>query len=144
METIQDDEEDYRSQLEQSDQSDLSMIEDVDVLGEMAPLYLFLASSLNVELVYIILTGISKFSHLKSDGRMTSIDISQGAELVETETDSTLVFNSIDVGNAGQWSSSTLMDDLIENSFAGIQISKKQRDASRRATVRANSNSSAD
>ena len=141
METIQDDEEDYRSQ---SDQSDLSMIEDVDVLGEMAPLYLFLASSLNVELVNIILTGISKFSHLKSDGRMTSIDISQGAELVETETDSTLVFNSIDVGNAGQWSSSTLMDDLIENSFAGIQISKKQRDASRRATVRANSNSSAD
>ena len=141
METLQNDEEDYRSQ---SVESDLSMIEDVDVLGEMAPLYLFLASSLNVELVYIILTGISKFSHLKSDGRMTSIDISQGAELVETETDSTLVFNSIDVGNAGQWSSSTLMDDLIENSFAGIQISKKQRDASRRATVRANSNSSAD
>ena len=141
METLQNDEEDYRSQ---SVESDLSMIEDVDVLGEMAPLYLFLASSLNVELVYIILTGISKFSHLQSDGRTTSIDISQGAELVETETDSTLVFNSIDVGNAGQWSSSTLMDDLIENSFAGIQISKKQRDASRRATVRANSNSSAD
>ena len=29
--------------------------------GEMAPLFLFLASSLNVELVYIILTCVTKF-----------------------------------------------------------------------------------
>lgn len=43
-------------------------------IPEMAPLYLFLASSLNVELVYIILASISKFSHLKNDGRTSSID----------------------------------------------------------------------
>jgi len=31
---------------------------------EIAPLFLFLASSLNVELVYIILKGISHFAYL--------------------------------------------------------------------------------
>lgn len=62
-------------------------------MSEMAPIYLFLASSLNVELVYIILTGISKFSHLKDDGRTSSIDSSQRAELRETDSDSTLIFS---------------------------------------------------
>ena len=32
---------------------------------EMAPLFLFLASSFNVELVYVILNGITQFSYLK-------------------------------------------------------------------------------
>ena len=39
----------------------------------MAPLYLFLASSLNVELVYIILTSITQFAYLKQDERGNSM-----------------------------------------------------------------------
>lgn len=34
--------------------------------SEMAPLFLYLASSLNVELVYIILKGITSFTYIKS------------------------------------------------------------------------------
>lgn len=33
----------------------------------MAPLFLFLASSFNVELVYIILKGITQFSYVISE-----------------------------------------------------------------------------
>ena len=36
---------------------------------QMAPLYTFLASSLNVELVYIILTSVNKFAFLIKDAR---------------------------------------------------------------------------
>lgn len=32
---------------------------------EMTPLFLFLASSFNVELVYVILKGITQFSYIK-------------------------------------------------------------------------------
>lgn len=32
---------------------------------ELAPLFLFLASSFNVELVYVILKGITQFAYLK-------------------------------------------------------------------------------
>jgi hypothetical protein len=35
--------------------------------GEMAPLMMFLASSFNVELVYVILKGITQFSYLTCD-----------------------------------------------------------------------------
>ena len=34
---------------------------------EMAPLFLFLASSFNVELVYVILKGITQFSYVVQD-----------------------------------------------------------------------------
>lgn len=36
--------------------------------AEMAPLFLFLASSFNVELVYVILKGITSFSYIKDSG----------------------------------------------------------------------------
>ena len=39
--------------------------ESIDI--KMQPLYLFLASSLNVELVYIILKSISKFTDIERD-----------------------------------------------------------------------------
>lgn len=51
-------------QTEESQSSDYGTVESEENLAEMAPVYVFLASSLNVELVYIILTSISKFSHL--------------------------------------------------------------------------------
>ena len=36
-------------------------------MSEMAPLYFFLASSLNTELVYIILKSVSQFTYLLHD-----------------------------------------------------------------------------
>ena len=45
---------------------------------QMTPLFLFLASSLNVELVYIILTSVTKFVCLERANSIVSVD-----ELVE-------------------------------------------------------------
>lgn len=90
--------------------------------------------------MYIILASISKFTRLTGDqdGRASSVDSqTAGARLVEKELDSTLVFNTIEVANANRWSQSSLMDDLIENSFAGLQMTKKQRHASREALITA-------
>ena len=44
---------------------DMSEVE-VKKDAEMAPVFLFLASSLNVELVYIILKGVTQFSYIGS------------------------------------------------------------------------------
>lgn len=41
----------------------------------MAPLYLFLASSLNVELVFVILTSVTQFAYLKRDVRGYSLNL---------------------------------------------------------------------
>ena len=60
------------SQEDSQDTENEPIEEEKEVASEMAPLYLFLASSLNVELVYIILTSISKFSHLINDGQSAS------------------------------------------------------------------------
>ena len=60
------------SQEDSLDTENEPIEEEKEVASEMAPLYLFLASSLNVELVYIILTSISKFSHLINDGQSAS------------------------------------------------------------------------
>ena len=57
----------------------------------MAPLFLFLASSLNVELVYIILTSLSEFSKLKKseDGQsyFDCDDNVHGTEFVQVGED---------------------------------------------------------
>lgn len=91
------------------------MMEDEDVVNEMAPLYLFLASSLNVELVYIILTSISKFSNLSSDKLGKSFLRNSGLDtkLIETESDSTLIFSKIEVRDATRWSSCAATEDYI-------------------------------
>ena len=41
-----------------------TVIEQKEEATEMAPLFLFLASSFNVELVYVILKGITQFSYV--------------------------------------------------------------------------------
>ena len=46
-----------------SDKTDQDALEP----NEIVPLYIFLASSLNIELVYIILTSLSEFYKLKKD-----------------------------------------------------------------------------
>ena len=52
-----------------------SAIEENPAEKEVAPLFLFLASSLNVELVYIILKGITSFGYLdcNMDGQHCAI-----------------------------------------------------------------------
>ena len=47
----------------------------------MTPLFLFLASSLNVELVYIILKGITQFQYIYMD------EISQGSVVEPSKAD---------------------------------------------------------
>ena len=78
----------------------------------MAPLYLFLASSLNVELVYIILKGISKFAEVKTDRNGGSFAFEdercssylscdqENVRLEENGEDSTLVFDHIQIEDA--------------------------------------------
>ena len=53
---------DQISTLNDSCDTENSEIEEKE--EQMAPLFLFLASSLNVELVYIILTSLVKFTQL--------------------------------------------------------------------------------
>ena len=79
----------------------------------MSPLYVFLASSLNVELVYIILTSICSFAYLIKDenGRLTfdlratarsetSVKCNQ-AEVLDEGEDSSLLLREIQIENAG-------------------------------------------
>ena len=52
-----------------ANRGDRQGVEQEDEKGvELSPLYLFLASSLNVELVFVILKSISLFASVKSDG----------------------------------------------------------------------------
>lgn len=98
----------------------------VDEKCQMAPLYLFLASSLNVELVYIILTSVNKFAHLKRD-------IMTGDMIVETENDEesqyktqvvnlgineqdpTLLIREIKIKDPASWAQNAKVEDLIQN-----------------------------
>lgn len=60
--------ESYQSLSNDSEpKANASMTDDDKSQIAPAPLYLFLASSLNVELVYMILTGLTKFAQLKKD-----------------------------------------------------------------------------
>ena len=53
---------------------------------EMAPLYLFLASSLNVELVYVILTSVTQFAYLKKDERGDSLTLDSSNRSVVSQS----------------------------------------------------------
>lgn len=50
--------------------------EEEDIAAQMAPLFLFLASSLNVELVYIILSSLTKFATASN----TDLQLSEGSD----------------------------------------------------------------
>ena len=76
-----------------------------------------MASSLNVELVYIILTSISKFANVSSDeygnlGLKVTDDIK--AILSEDNKGScTLLISEIEISDPKEWSASSKMDDYI-------------------------------
>jgi hypothetical protein len=61
------------SQLSSELKEQARISEKLQKKSEMAPLFLFLASSFNVELVYMILKGITQFSYTTCDNGKCSI-----------------------------------------------------------------------
>ena len=95
----------------------------------MHPIYLFLASSLNVELVYIILKSISKFSDIERDQLGNSVLSSSSsnemvASLIEdTEEDfCTLKISELEIVNPSRWVESAEMENYIENNRVVTKI----------------------
>ena len=75
---------------------------------ELSPLFMFLASSLNVELVYIILTSISTFTKVTRDKDNKSILENTdeiNASLIENDSGCTLNIHHLEIANANRWSS---------------------------------------
>ena len=75
---------------------------------ELSPLFMFLASSLNVELVYIILTSISTFTKVTRDKDNKSILENTdeiNASLMENDSGCTLNIHHLEIANANRWSS---------------------------------------
>ena len=76
--------------------------------AELAPAFFFLASSLNIELVYIILKGITKFSYLncsefaceQAQSKMKSIEL----ETDQQDQDFTIVLRKIKIKDSRKWS----------------------------------------
>jgi len=73
----------------------------------MAPLFLFLASSFNVELVYIILKGITQFSYV-----ICGTEKVKGMQLVKRCDNLTLMLNKIKIKNFSLWSEMKTDDQM--------------------------------
>ena len=72
----------------------------------MAPLFLFLASSFNVELVYVILKSITQFSYIGREDCYTNEKIRAKLEnlnLLEEDGDMTLHLKQIKIKNFDKW-----------------------------------------
>ena len=93
----------------------------------MAPLFLFLASSLNVELVYIILKGITQFSYVTfnqdqdSDNtfgqkKFTNLHLTKGKE----NSDLVLRLEKIKVKNIDSWETAETKDHISETHISGL------------------------
>ena len=99
----------------------------------MAPLFLFLASSLNVELVYIILTSLTKFTRLMNldeSVRSSSLeDLDDHTEIIDDDDNSTLLIKEIAIVDPNRWSSSIKMEDYIQKNFVigGRMTTKKNK-----------------
>ncbi len=83
----------------------------------MAPLMMFLASSFNIELVYVILKGITQFSYLTCDnGKDDYIKEKAGKLSLVSEANGskTLTLSEIKIKNFDRWSS-VKTKDVEEN-----------------------------
>jgi hypothetical protein len=72
----------------------------------MAPLFLFLASSFNVELVYVILKSITQFSYIGREDCYTNEKIRAKLEnlnLLEEDGDMTLHLKQIKIKDFDKW-----------------------------------------
>ena len=75
---------------------------------ELSPLFMFLASSLNVELVYIILRSMITFSKVTRDENNKNILENTdeiNASLTDNDTGCTLNIHRLEIFNANRWSS---------------------------------------
>ena len=79
--------------------------DDKEAEEEIAPLFAFLTSSLNVELVYIILKGITQFSYINKGPDFMSEKKSKNITLVNSAAeDATIILKKIKIKNVDQWS----------------------------------------
>ena len=75
---------------------------------ELSPLFMFLASSLNVELVYIILRSINTFSKVTRDENNMNVlenTVDINASLTDNDAGCTLNIHRLEIFNANRWSS---------------------------------------
>ena len=106
---------------------------------ELPPLMLFLASSLNVELVYMILTGLTQFSRLhesplSGESVLDYLQSDEGPnlELTEDSESSVIKIKEVTIGNVSEWSSSVQLEDYIENNRVRDKVAKMWRSESRK------------
>ena len=81
----------------------------------MAPLFFFLASSFNVELVYVILKGITSFSYIASeDLNLKQRERVQNLDFVKEDGNVTLTLKEIKIYDSDKWSQMITDKDLEE------------------------------
>lgn len=93
---------------------------------ELAPLFFFLASSFNVELVYIILKGITQFSYFNRQDQYQQRKCNKLAFTKQGE-DMILTLNQIKVGDISKWREMCTDDDLKEVTKDIVNDYKAQR-----------------
>ena len=98
-----------------------------ETIGEMAPLYFFLASSLNTELVYIILKSVSSFTWILADKnseqktdetqqKLAKINIVQDC----SNKDVQIRLKKIKIKQSDKWSLQKKMQDERSSSIGSI------------------------
>ena len=98
-----------------SDFSDETEFKKEQPVKQMAPLFFFLASSLNVELVYSILKGITQFGYLTL---CDSKDIKEKLSRMETENTIDgfkIIINRIKIKDCNNWNSASYQDFIQNN-----------------------------
>lgn len=117
-----------------------SAFEEEEQEQALPPLMFFLASSLNVELVYLILTGLTSFSKLhESPFGGSFVDQSfQGpqVELTEDSGDSKIIIREVIIENLADWSSASVTEDYIENNRINQKSSKNLQPCQKKPSAR--------
>ena len=95
----------------------------------LPPLYVFLASSLNVELVYIILTGICDFTSVFSQNTsFVTAQINENTSIVTTPEYTALHIREIRMANRKDWSDRRI-DEFLEKNRMTWLLGKEQEPA---------------
>ena len=94
----------------------------------MAPLFYFLASSLNVELVYIILKSLTQFVAIDPNTREFTSTKVQKVKIIDngTSDDVTLELSKIKIKNYSDWAPSS-GTDLFQNQYLGLLLDEEER-----------------
>ena len=94
----------------------------------MAPLFFFLASSLNVELVYIILKSLTQFVYIDPETQKYARKQGKEVSIVDSSHSNhlTLELSKIKIKNYSNWSSASGAD-LYQNEYFAFQSEKDVR-----------------